>query len=122
MRDLLPAERQKLAGQDNSTACGFVDLFDAAPERVAGLQRLKQRFAVTLYDTHDVVEIVRNATCQPADSLHFLTESHFFFKALSITNVLIDAIRACADPVYRERYAVDFRVDDRSIFSAPARR
>ena len=119
---MLPAEREELARQDNGTPRSFIDLFDAAPERVPGLQRLKQRFAVTLYDTHDVVEIMRNAARQSANSLHFLTKAHFFFETLSITNVLIDAVRAGTNPVNRQRNAVDFRVDDRSIFSGPARR
>ena len=72
MQDLLVGEGQQLVGQVGGAPAGVADVLDLGPPRIAGGEHPQQRLAVAVDDGEQVVEVVRDATGEPADRLHLL--------------------------------------------------
>src|SRR5205807_8226634 len=69
---LLAAEREQLMGQVARAPARATDLLDLALDRMPVAKTREHEFAEALDRGHHVVEVVRDASGEPADGLHLL--------------------------------------------------
>jgi len=69
-QDLAPAEGQELSGQGRGSPARTVDPLDLSPDLALRRDALQQQPGVPHDRGQQIVEVVRHASCQPADGLH----------------------------------------------------
>ena len=80
--DLLAAERQKLLGERRRVLARPANLLDMGPDGVLIGQLVENQLAVAVDGGEQVVEVVGNTACQPADGLHLLHLTELFLALL----------------------------------------
>ena len=104
LHDLPPAECEKLLGERSGALRSRLDLLDLGPQSRIGRRRgtraatggepLENETAAAENGGEKVVEVVRHATRQPADRLHFLRLPQLLLEGLAIGDVHRHADRA----------------------------
>ena len=71
-RDIPPAEAEQLLGQAGCPLARLPDMYRVPPQRVGRIQFPLQQMRAQLDNGQQVVEIVGDAACQPAQRFHLL--------------------------------------------------
>ncbi len=76
-----------MSGEIRGTAGGGENLFNFWAQRMVGRKGIEHEFGVSAYDHKQVIEIVRNASGQMADGIHFLGLLELRFESSFVGNV-----------------------------------
>ena len=106
MQPLLAAERDELTGQRGRALPGPCDLLHAQAQGVVGRELLEDVLARAEHDHQQVVEVVGDPACEPADGLHLLRVPELrrearplLLLALALADVAVEG--RCADDLPR---------------------
>ena len=82
------AECEQLTRKGCGAVGGAFDLLNLAARFILRRERAQQQFSVALDYHQQIVEVVRDASSEPADCFHFLRLPQLFFELLPLTNIL----------------------------------
>ena len=111
---LLAAEHEELPREVGGAQSGLTDLLDVVAHRVARLHFGEEHLAVAEDDGQHVVEVVRDASCEPPDRLHLLRLAELFLESESFGHVPSHGKAAFA-PIQCERVRDDFHLHDVAV-------
>ena len=90
---LLAAECQKLASERRRAFGGAGDFLSGSAKVRFGPETLQQKFGVSGNHHQQIVEIVRNAASQAADSFHLLRLAQLLFERATLGHVLGEQLK-----------------------------
>ena len=76
-----PSEGQQLACEGSAALDGFANIAYVLTRVASGIDAVAKQFGAGGDDAEDVIEIVCNPACQPADSFHLLSLAQMVFGA-----------------------------------------
>src|SRR5579862_1051141 len=97
---LAAAEGKQLPGEDAGTIGGTEDLFHFLPPWIRRLGSVQEHMAVSANNRQKIVEVMSNASRQPANGLHLLCLAELFFQLPAGCDILRNA-RHPVWPVFR---------------------
>src|SRR5438309_10933792 len=94
LKDRIPSEGQQLACEGSAALDGFTKIAYVLTRVASGIDAVAKQFGAGGDDAEDVMEIVSNPACQPADSFHLLGLAQMVFGASLGGNVAGNRRRA----------------------------